>query len=399
MSLQTDNSADIAYPAPRSPMVGKYLVRKTRVAAGLRAIDLACTIFRGSSRMPPSGEPRAVLFSQCGHLGDLIMTLPTLRWVRQHRPEVRIGLIVGSWAKPMMQGISELYDASYIADHFMLDRSNKPLKEKIEKHRRSWKNAAREIRKDGYDAAVECYPFLQNSIPLLYATNIPVRVGFTSGGFGPLLTHRARWIHDSRPFLDYPRDVLRLLFSDASLQSQFKAFYPVPPGTGKKPKQPYVVIQTGTGNPIREWTDECWIQLVKELSARGMSPVLAGAGQRERQRAERIVSALSSPSLVDLCDKLSWDEFTDLVAGAAHVVCLESSTSHIAAAFNIASTVIMPAINDSKQFGPANDKANILTYKTPCAPCFRSAGCAHMSCIRRVTVDDAVGSVLGVRNI
>jgi hypothetical protein len=56
---------------------------------------------------------------------------------------------------------------------------------------------------------------------------------------------------------------------------------------------------------------------------------------------------------------------------------LDSSASHVAAAFRIPTTVIMPAINDPKIFGPLNDQANILTFKTPCAPCFRSGGCDH----------------------
>jgi len=194
--MSVDGSPNLVYPAPRLPMVGKYLVRKRYVATGLRAIDLACSAFgrQASTAAPDQGEKiRSIVFAQCGHFGDLIMTLPTLHWVRQNRPEMRIGLIVGSWARPMMGGISALFDASYFADHFMLNRSSRPLKEKLAQHRQSWKMAAAQIRRDGYDSAVDCYPFVQNSIPLLYASGIPVRAGFTSGGFGPLLTLKSQW--------------------------------------------------------------------------------------------------------------------------------------------------------------------------------------------------------------
>jgi ADP-heptose:LPS heptosyltransferase len=396
MSLEADSSK-IVYPAPFSPMVGKYLVRKKYVAAGLRVIDLACSVVAGIAPRSTSGqtkELRSLVFSQCGHLGDLIMTLPTLHWVRKNRPEVKIGLVVGSWAKPMMKGISELYDTSYYADHFMLDRSQRPLKEKLVRHRQSWQQATKQIRQDGYDAAIECYPFLQNNISLFYAAGIPVRVGFTGGGFGPLLTHGVRWLHASRPFLDYPRDLLRMLFSDPSLDAPLQPYYPRPPAASMRPKRPYVVVQTGTGNPIREWGDDRWIELVKELVARGVSVVIAGAGAREKQRADRISAAMRPGDVLNLCDEMSWDEFVDIVAGAAHVVCLESSTSHIAAAYQVPTSVIMPAINDPKQFGPANDRANILTFKTPCAPCFRSQGCEHMVCINRVSAGDATRSVV-----
>src|SRR5262245_5706633 len=149
MSAKVDRPQNLVYPAPRLPMVGKYLVRKRYVASGLRAIDLACSLLAKPDPMSLSdkGEKlRSIVFAQCGHFGDLIMTLPTLRWVRQNQPEMRIGLIVGSWAKPMMSGISALYDACYFADHFMLNRSNWPLKEKLTQHWQSWMTAASQIR-------------------------------------------------------------------------------------------------------------------------------------------------------------------------------------------------------------------------------------------------------------
>jgi ADP-heptose:LPS heptosyltransferase len=400
--MQGPIPSDFTYPSPRPPMVGKYLVRKRPVAAGLSAIDAACSIFPSRAPVRSSGgdkEFRSIVFSQCGHLGDLIMTLPALHWVRQFKPEVKIGLIVGSWAKPMMGGIRSLYDASYFADHFMLDRSGRPRKQKLAQHWRSWRSVAAEIRQERYDAAIECYPFLQNSIPLLYSANVPVRAGFTSGGFGPLLTHKACWVHASRPFLDYPRDLLRMLFHDRSLEDQFRPYYPMPSKSSKRPRQPYIVMQTGTGNPLREWAEESWIELAKELTSRGLLVVVAGAGARERERASRIANALPPHAILNVSDLLSWDEFADLVEGAAHVICLESSTSHVAAAFKVPSTVIMPGTNDAKQFGPDNDKADILTFKTPCAPCFRSSGCESMACIRQVSVSDATISVLKSRHL
>ena len=386
----------LTYPAPLAPMVGHYLVRKKYVAAALATVDAACTVVASRRRRAPNEDlvnPRSIIFSQGGHLGDLIMTLPTLRWMRANKPQIRIGLIVGTWAKPMMEGISELFDACYFADHFLLDRSKRPLKEKVGRHRQSWKAASAAIAREKYQAAVECYPFLPNNIPLLYACDVPVRVGFTSGGFGPLLTHPVIWKHASRPFLDYPRDLLRVLFSDETLDHPLQAYYPAPARADGLPLPPYVIVQTGTGNAIREWPDDRWIELVRDLRASGASVVLAGAGPRESERAARISEA--SAGVINLCDKLSWDGFVALVSRAAHVVCLESSTSHVAAAFRIPSTVIMPATNDARQFGPANDQARILTFPTPCAPCFRSHGCEHMACIRQVGADEATAAVLG----
>jgi ADP-heptose:LPS heptosyltransferase len=384
------------YPEPRLPMVGHYLVHKRYVAAGLAAIDHLCglrTVIGNRSRAQKESNIRSILVSQCGHLGDLIMTLPALHWLRQHRPAIKIGVIVGSWAKPMLSGIAELYDKCYFADHFLLNRANLPLQEKIARHRSTWKLAAGAIRLDGYDAAVECFPFVANGIPLLYSSGVPVRAGFTSGGFGPLLTNRVVWKHASRPLLDYPRDLLSVLFDDASLARPLDAYYPAPPLAYNLPKAPYIVVQCGSGNPIKEWPDDRWTELARDLSARGTNVVIAGAGTRERERAARIQEAASG--ITNLCDRLSWDEFVALVAGADHVVCLDSSTSHLAAAFKVPSTVIMPGISDPRHLGPVNINARILTFQTPCAPCFRSKGCEHMACIRDISAQQAIQAVVG----
>jgi ADP-heptose:LPS heptosyltransferase len=386
----------LQYPPPRPPMIGDYLVRKRHVAAGLAAIDVLCGVFPARTCRAPGQQAteavKSILVSQCGHLGDLIMTLPMLRWVRVFRPQTRIGLIVGSWATPMLAGISDLYDTCYFADHFMLDRSGKPLMERVVRHRQSWKRTIAEVRTHNFDAAIDCYAFLQNNIPLLHACNIPIRVGFTSGGFGPLLTHKVRWEHRSRSLIDYPRDLLRALFNDVSLDRPLRAYYPAPIRPNRHHGQAYVVVQTGTGNPIKEWPDEHWIELARMLRTAGLQVVLAGAGARERDRTARLEATV--PGLVNLCDRLSWDEFVALVAEANHVVCLDSSTSHLAAAFCIPSTVIMSGTSDQGQFGPANDEARILTFSTPCAPCFRSNGCEHMACVRNVGVAEVAETVL-----
>jgi ADP-heptose:LPS heptosyltransferase len=394
--MANGDDLDLLYPAPLPPMVGRYLVRKKHVAAGISGIDAFCAVLASFDAHggTPTANLRSILVSQCGHLGDLIMTLPALHWIRRNRPKIRIGLIAGSWAKPMLHGIAELYDACYFADHFMLDRSDRSLRDKLARHRSSWRTAAAEIRRDHYDAAIECFPFVQNNIPLLRACGIPARAGFTCGGFGAFLTQKVVWKHDSRPYRDYPRDLLRALFADESLGHPFQPYYPAPRVAITLPRSPYVLVQTGTGNPTREWPESRWTELVRNLTMRSTTVVLAGVGPRERERASRIEDSVGV-GVLNLCDKLCWDEFTALVAGAAHVVCLDSATSHLAAAFRIPATVIMPTTNDPVQFGPASDQARVLSFPTPCAPCFRSMGCDHMACIRKVTVAEATAAVWG----
>src|SRR5271155_4041180 len=87
-------------------------------------------------------------------------------------------------------------------------------------------------------------------------------------------------------------------------------------------------------------------------------------------------------TLFDYLDLWSWDGTLDRIHHALYVECRDRRGrrgSPPAAAFRVPSTVIMPGINEPKLFAPANDRANILKFKTPCSPCFRGGGCEHMA--------------------
>lgn len=384
------------YPTPRPPMQGRYLVRKAWLATALSAIDTAARLApsrRGS--VPTDGRglaPRSILVSQGGHIGDLIMTLPMLQWIRTHQPEVRIGLVIGSWSKLILPSIKPLFDASYIVDHMLINRSGDSRGAKFRQHRETWATAKAAIKADGYDVAIDTFPFILNNIPFLYSCGIPERVGFTCGGLSPLLTRPVEWRHGPRAYADYQRDLLKAIFTDASLDEPLTGFYPaVPEPSPVDPGEGYVLAQIGAGAPHKEWPDADWESVLTRLSKDGYRVVLAGAGKREKTRAEALAAKV--PGAIDLCDTLKWPAFVALVAGASHVICLDSSSSHVAAGFKIPSTVIMPSINDHRQFGPASPNSTVMSFKTPCAPCFRSAGCEHMDCIRKVTADEVYRSV------
>jgi ADP-heptose:LPS heptosyltransferase len=373
------------FPSPNAPMVGPYLARRSRSALVFRAIDIACKLAPVKPQEAAS-EPHSVLVSQGGHLGDLIMTLPMLHWLRVNRPNARIGLLVGSWSKPMLPSISELYDQVHFADHFMLNRSNLSRFAKIKEHRRTWKSAAEDLRRAGYDLAFEAFPFFPNNIPLLRASGIPTRVGFTSGSWSPLLTRCVAWTHAPRHVSDYPRDLLRALFSDENLKAPFSAYYPRSSANIQPVEGEYVVVHTGTGNAIREWDERRWCELVDRLLASGERVVLAGAGRTEAERSSRI--AEMNRGALNLTNKLSWDEFVGLIANAKHTICLESSSAHLSASFGRPTTTIMPGINMAAQLGPYGPHAAAVTHPTPCAPCYLTLGCDAMSCIRDVSVTD-----------
>jgi ADP-heptose:LPS heptosyltransferase len=384
------------FAEPRPAMRGRYSIRNPRVASIMALIDASLNIWRMGRAAPVVPvEPRRILVADWTHLGNVILALPALRVLRASFPRAEIGFLTGSWACPVLEG-TDLFDHLHIVDHFMLNRAPGSRLSKLRRYEDMRRKALTEIRKGDYDVAIDLGSHFPPVSPLFFAARIPVRVGFTSGGLGPLLTHRVTWVQESRPISDYPRDLLRALWPEMTLADD--AFAPCYPGHPRTPllhplqEGRYIVVHMGTGAVHKEWPDENWIAVVTALAQSGLQLVAVGSGKREVERANRVAAALPL-GVITLVMNRPWAEYVGVIARAKHLICLDSSSAHVAAAFAVSTTAIYPGIVDSGQWGPWNPNARMLTAQVGCSPCYLNSGCAAMACIRGVTPEQVINAV------
>jgi ADP-heptose:LPS heptosyltransferase len=67
---------------------------------------------------------------------------------------------------------------------------------------------------------------------------------------------------------------------------------------------------------------------------------------------------------------------------------------HLAAAGDVPCIAIMAATSDPAHWRPLGSRVRVQTKALPCAPCFRSAGCVSMACVRGVTADAVAHTAL-----
>ncbi|MGO8919854.1 MAG: glycosyltransferase family 9 protein [Stellaceae bacterium] len=377
-------------------MRGRYLIRNPRSAGIITAVDTVLALVH-PNRSPPvvPSQPRRILVADWAHLGNVLLAMPALRLLRARFPGAEIGFLTGSWSRHVLEGTG-LCDHVHLVDHFILSRLNGGRLGKIRRYLKMRRRAVTEMRALGYDVAIDLGCHFPPAAPLFYAAGIRARAGFTCGGFGPLLTHPVRWLHTSRPVSDYPRDLLRALWPGQTLAPD--ALTPCYPGQPRVPlpreliTEPYIVLHMGSGAPTREWSEEHWTTVATALAAEGPRLVLAGTGPREGARLRRVAAGLPVGKAAILLDR-PWPEYVAVVAHAAHVICLESSSAHIAAAFSVPTTAIYAGLNNLVQWGPCNPNALVLTAPVGCAPCYRRVGCEAMACIRGVAPELVIASV------
>lgn len=393
----TDEATNRAGPfaTPRPEMRGRYLIRHPLKAAAISAIDATLALVVSHNDRAASPIKR-ILVANWAHLGDVIISLGVLSALRRRYPEAMIGMLVGSWGRPAVAGTG-LADHLHVVDHWRLDRSGRTKAEKRARYRETRAAALEEIVAIGYDVAIDLFPFFPPTHPLFRRAGIPVRVGFDSGGLGPLLTRPVAWRDDDRPMADRYRDLLDMIeparpYAPVELRPQGD-----PAGLAPQPEalvdaHPYIVLHPGAGVSFKDWGVDRWDALIDQLSDTrpGFSLVLTGAGASEKALTQSL--AQRHRNVIDMAGRVDWDGFVGIVARASLVVCPDTVTGHVAALFDTPVISLFTGTNKPGQWKPYSDQAHVIVQPVACAPCNRP-GCTVMACIRDTGVDEVMAAV------
>jgi ADP-heptose:LPS heptosyltransferase len=352
-----------------------------------------------------STPPRRVLLGVGGHLGDAVLATSALRALGEYVPGVELGVVSGGWNRVVL-GAHPRVRWFHEANHWRVNRSTTSIVKRWSEGQRSERVAVEAIRAVGYDAAIDLTPYYPNFARVFHRAGIATRVGYTSGGRGPLYTHRVTWRagrHVSQDHLELLRIVFPAIADDVSLLCELA---PKPPmaatradallGEQGATRGSYVVIHPGAGVARKEWPAERWLAVAKALRDAGNGVVFTGVGARQARLTSQL--ARGTPGAMDLGDRLSFDEFRSVIGGARLLLSVDTVAMHIAAAENVPTVALMTAIDDPARWRPMGARTRQLWENVPCAPCFRSAGCSHMACVRGVAVSavlDAAESLKG----
>lgn len=375
--------------------VRRYQARSRKQDRVAAIIDGALSLFLGrpaaASALPAPGR---LLLCNFGHLGDLLMMNSLLPTLKKVFPGLHIGLLCGSWARPVVED-SPLFDQVHYLDHWHLDRRPVSLWRKICGYFRDFPAAVREIRLAGYDAAIAMRPWWPNAIPLLWFARIPVRLGYRKGGFSPLLTHCQEFHYDRRHELEYQIALLQYFPVEPALWATEPKVWmsatdnghrevsalAVVPGRGR-----YAVLHPGASIELKNWTEDGWQKLAQRLIDEELIPVFTGLGPNQAALIRRLIPRDGQG--VDLCDRLSWQGLSALVEQAAIVYCVDTSIGHLASALGTPCVAILGGMTDPLQWRPAGPFSEAVSHPVSCNPCFDKRGCSHLSCLRMVSVED-----------
>tara|TARA_B100001121_G_scaffold305350_1_gene322530 strand:- start:3174 stop:4229 length:1056 start_codon:yes stop_codon:yes gene_type:complete len=270
--------------------------------------------------------PTKILISNGAHLGDLVNATTLCHALKKAVPHIDIGVLCGSWAK-VVPIHHPAVNRVHIVDHWKHNRSHASFFKKVYEFLHTFWVARREINREHYDMVIDTYCYYPNmSIPL-YFTNIPTRMGFSSGGCGSLyhVNHPV-----GLPFEHHMLDYLnQLIQSKLCLELEWGS-NPLVDGIQETAMDnPYVCIHPSSNNPLFSWAIDDWVAVVHNLHQQGRSVVITGFGDKDQQVADAILEAC--PRVNSLVNQLDWREFVLMIKSADLVISVETVAVHIAA--------------------------------------------------------------------
>ena len=295
-------------------------------------------------RSAPIGKIDKILLCNWAHLGDVIISTGIISSLRAAFKEVKIGFLSSSSSSCVLKNHPEV---SWIheVDHWKLNRTNRP---KISTYLKTRAFALRDIKRVGYDAAIDLYPFFPNTLPLLWQAKIPIRIAYASGGFGPLLTHRLQWEEKDQPLIKYQLELLRVLAKEADVDT-FQYCLPAPDyPNGLENLGSYYLFHLGSGSEKKDWQENFWRETAEALPKTKI--IFTGKGILEFQRIERVIDSL--PNCINLCDKLSWPQLCGAVQRAQRIVTVDSAVAHLAEAYHAPSLILFMEPHTKKLWKP-----------------------------------------------
>ena len=343
-------------------------------------------------------EARSILCVRLDSLGDVLMTTPALRALRQTHPGRRITLLTSNAGAEVARLVPEIdetivYDAPWLKATLPRDDSGP----EYEMSERLWRR--------GFDAAVIFTVFSQNPLPsamLCYLAGIPLRLARCRENPYQLLTD---WVPEDEPDGATRHEVRRqldLVAAAGALTQVERMSLAVPPEArervdallsecGMRPGQPWYVLHPGASASSRRYPPEAFAAAAQRLAGEDGARVLVTGSSSEASLVAQVCGLVGS-SAVPLAGMLDLADMAALLERAPLLLTNNTGPAHIAAALQ--TPVVDLYAGTNPQHTPWMTRSRVLTHAVPCAPCYKSV-CpeGHHACLRAIPPDDVVQAV------
>jgi lipopolysaccharide heptosyltransferase II len=342
-----------------------------------------------------------VLCVRLDTIGDVLMTTPAIRALKESRPGRRITLLTsgaGAAAGVLVPEIDSVivYDAPWLkATPTRPDSRHEYAMAEL-------------LRERGFQAAVIFTTFSQSALPsalLCYLADIPLRLAHARENAYQLLTTR---VAEREPENGIRHEVERQLDLVARVgcsTADRRLSLRVPPDDRMRVRallasleietaSPWLVVHPGASAPSRRYPPEMFVEALALVVERTGATVIVTGDASEHELAAMVCARIPEHSH-ELAGVLTLGELSALIADAPVLLTNNTGPAHIAAA--VGTPVVDLYALTNPQHTPWAVPHRVLFHDVPCKYCYKSV-CpeGHHDCLRRVPPAAVVEAALAL---
>ena len=345
------------------------------------------------SNMKAKNIFKKILVVRTDRIGDVVLTTPVLKALRDNYPQSHIAIMVSPYAREIVEG-NPFIDEAIVYDKDTKDKGIWGF----------WRFVL-SLKKKRFDLAIILHTKKRTNL-ITYFADIPKRIGYHNKKFGFLLTDK---IKDTRALglkheVEYCLDILR------NLGLEVKDKMPYMPLTqearawvesslkeqGIQKEDRIACIHPGASCISKRWLKERFIILANRLVEEyGFKIIIVASGSNDVAIAEEIAKNTRYP-VVNMAGKTSLSQLAALLKRAALFISNDSGPVHIASSVGTAVISIFgrnQAGLSPLRWGPRGKQDTYLHKEVGCKACLAHNCKIGFDCLKAITVDDVLKAV------
>ena len=336
---------------------------------------------------------KKILVFRTDRIGDILLSIPAIRALKQSFPEAQISVIVQSPYACLLENNSDI---------------NEIITYDKKKNSGFWGTLKFivHLRKKRFDLAVVLNPKKRSNI-IAFLAGITYRLGYQRK-WGFLLNQAIKdeKYKGEKHELEYNLDLVRAIGADTK-DKNFSIFV-------KKEDEDFVdgerliAIHPGSSCPSKRWPIERFAKLGYRLSVIGYrpntehrTPNTAGfnrvkiiiVGSKEEEKLGQTMERLMQVPVVNLTGKLNLGQLAALFKRCSLLISTDSGPVHLATAVGLRCLVIfgrnLPGLSP-KRWGPRGKDDIVLHNPPDCSPCLAHNCQKGFECLRRISVEEVL---------
>lgn len=334
------------------------------------------------------GDPSRLLVIQTAFLGDLILTSPLIRALKERFPRASLEVLVRKANAPVLE------DNPFVDEVIPYDKRGR------EAGLGGMARMAGMLRARRYDLCVSPHRSLRSAL-LAAVAGIPHRIGMADSPgrrFYHNLVPKDRALHELERHLELvravgvdPRSCSRAMVVEVGAEAA-RTSEDLLRASGLDPTRPIVGIQPGSVWTTKRWLPERFAAVALRIRRRGLQVAVVGGpddreigemvidpgaaleGEWEQDRRSRDAPGGEQGAIApaaNLAGKTTLKELVALIDRFGVFITNDSGPMHIAVARGVPVVALFGPTTPAQGFAPYTERAVVVEENLPCRPCGR----------------------------